>query len=124
MTKDELIIVDMYADISLLNMIRKIKCSVILITRNSDRLNNEEILKYNNQYHNLIVIRDNSFHDRYFIIDRKMIYHNGASINAAGEKTFCITRLEDSIVINNLIKNIDDIIMINNEKKDANKKVT
>ena len=61
--KDEIIIVDSYADKYLLDLIRNIKVNVILITKNSDRLSDIEINKYNKQYNNLKVIRDNSFHD-------------------------------------------------------------
>ena len=34
----------------------------------------------NKEYHNLKVIRNNSFHDRYFVIDKKEIYESGTSI--------------------------------------------
>ena len=44
------------------------------------------------------VIYDNTFHDRYFIIDRNIIYHSGTSINYIGSKTFSINILEDKIV--------------------------
>jgi len=103
---DEIIIIDSYADITFLDLIRNIKCNIILITKNSNRLSDIEIDKYNDQYHNLKAIRDNSFHDRYFILDRKTIYHSGTSINNAGSKTFSINKLEDNFVIENLIKNI------------------
>ena len=38
------------------------------------------------------VIRDNSFHDRYFIVDRSRIYLIGASLNLAGTKSFMIIK--------------------------------
>ena len=98
--ESEIIIIDSYADIILLN----------LITKNSDRLNELEIDKYNSQYHNLKVFRDNSFHDRYFIIDKKDIYHSGTSINNAGNKTFSINKLEDDLIKSTLIENILKII--------------
>ena len=94
----ELIIVDSYADITLLDIIKKIKCNVILITKDNNRLSNTDIEKYNKQYHNLTIIRNNDFHDRYFIIDNKKIYQSGTSINNAGNKTFSINLLEDKFV--------------------------
>ena len=106
----EIIVIDSYADINFLDLIRNIDCNIILITKNSGRLSNMEIDKYNMQYHNLKVIRDNSFHDRYFIIDRKIIYHSGTSINNAGSKTFMITKLEDEFVINIILNNVLNII--------------
>ena len=103
---EELIIVDSYADNTLLDIIRKLKCQVILITKNSDRLSNNEIDKYNKQYHNLKVIKNNSFHDRYFIIDKKWIYQSGTSINTAGDKIFSINKISDDGIKNILLEYI------------------
>jgi len=107
---DEVIVVDSYADITFLDLIRNINCNIILITKNSDRLSDMEIDKYNKQYNNLKVIRDNSFHDRYFILDRKIVYHSGASLNTAGSKTFMVNKLEDEFVIKTIINNVLNII--------------
>ncbi len=107
---NEIIAIDEYADIIFLDLIGNIKCKVILITRDSKRLSDIEINKYNKEYDNLAVIRDNSFHDRYFILDRKEIYLLGASINNIGDKTSMIIKLEDELVIETLLKKIDDII--------------
>ena len=112
--KSELIIIDSYADNTLLDIIRKLKCNIILITKNSNRLNENEIQKYNSQYHNLKVVRDNSFHDRYFVIDNKTIYQSGSSINNAGEKIFSINKLADESVKKLLLQNINEIINKNN----------
>ena len=60
-------------------------------------------MKYNKQYHNLKVIYDNTFHDRYFIIDSSIIYHCGASINRIGYKTFSINLISDKEVCNSLL---------------------
>ena len=106
----EIIIVDSYADVTFLDLIRNIKLNIILITKNSNRLSNMEIEKYNKQYNNLQVIRDNSFHDRYFIIDRKEIYLCGSSINSLGDKTSMIIKLDDEVAKNTLLKNIEEII--------------
>jgi len=107
---DEIIIIDSYADITFLDLIRNINCNITLITKNSNRLSDIEIDKYNSQYNNLKVFRNNSFHDRYFIIDRKIIYHSGTSINNAGDKTFMITKLNDEFIINSILNNVLNII--------------
>ena len=101
----ELIIIDSYVDKSVLDIIRNIKTNVVLITR-SDRLTKLDISKYNKQYNNLKIINTNKFHDRYFIIDKKEIYHSGTSINHAGSKVFSINKLEDEFVINTLIDHV------------------
>jgi len=110
-SKKELIIIDNYADISVLDMISKINKSVTLITKKNSNLKQIDIDKYNQQYNNLTIIYNNTFHDRYIILDNQIIYHMGTSINHAGNKTFSINVLEDEIVINAIIDNIKTIIL-------------
>ena len=110
-TKKELIIIDNYADHTTLDIIKNIKCIVILIVKNNSKLSKLDIDKYNKQYHNLKIIYNDNYHDRYFIIDRNIIYHCGTSINHAGSKTFSINILEDKIVKDNLIDNIKNNIL-------------
>ena len=110
LAKEELIIIDNYADNKVLNMISKLKVNIMLITKDSKRLNELDIEKYNSQYKNLKVIRNNTFHDRYIIIDKKEVYHLGTSINNAGNGIFSINKLEDEFVIKYLINVIGEII--------------
>ena len=65
--------------------------------------------KYNKEYHNLDIKYDNTFHDRYFILDNSIVYHCGASINKIGYKTFSITKIGDKQVIEALITQINKI---------------
>ena len=109
-SKSELIIVDGYADKSLLDIIKELKVKVIIITKKDNLLSKNLIDKYNEQYSNLKVIYDNTFHDRYFIIDRKDIYHCGASINKLGYRTFSINKIEDEIIKETLLNNIKKIV--------------
>ena len=106
----ELIIIDGYADKTTLDIIKNIKCIVILIVKTNSKLSKLDIDKYNNQYHNLKIIYNNNYHDRYFIIDKSIIYHCGTSINYAGSKTFSINILEDEFVRESLINNIIKIL--------------
>jgi len=94
----ELIVIDSYADISLLNIIRNIDCKITLITSNKTKLTNIKIEKFNKQYNKLKVIKNNTFHDRYFILDKKIIYHCGTSLNHIGTKTFSINLLENKMI--------------------------
>ena len=105
-TQRELIIVDNYADITILDMISKINIPVTLITTKNNYLSKIDIEKYKEQYQNLTIIYNNTFHDRYLILDKQTIYHMGASINHAGSKTFSINILEDTIVKEALINKI------------------
>ena len=108
--KKELIIIDNYADKTLLDMIKKIKCKVILIIKENNKISPLDIEKYNTQYHNLIIHHNNTFHDRYFILDKEIVYHCGTSINYAGSRTFSINILEDILIKEALIKNVVNII--------------
>ena len=92
----KLVVIDAYADNTILDIIKRLNIDVIIITKPNNLLTKQDIIKYNKQYHNLKVIYDNTFHDRYFILDDKEIYHCGASINRIGYKTFSITLIDDN----------------------------
>jgi len=109
-SKKELIIIDSYADKNLLDIIKELKVKVIIITKENNKLSKLNIEKYNKQYNNLKVIYDDTFHDRYFILDNKTIYHCGASINGIGKKTFSINKIEDDIIKETLLNSIKNIL--------------
>ena len=105
-----LVLIDAYADNTILDIIKRLKIYVIIITKSNNLLTKQDILKYNKQYKNLEVVYDNTFHDRYFILDEDIVYHCGASINRIGYKTFSITKVNDSDVCKMLINKINKII--------------
>ncbi len=105
----ELIIIDNYSDKTLLDIISKINKKTLLITSKDSYIEEIDINKYNEQYTNLQVIINNTFHDRYFIIDKNIFYHCGSSINKAGTKTFSINKIEDGMVKKLLIDEIKEI---------------
>ena len=104
--KKELIIIDAYADKTILDIIRSVDIKVKLIVSSKSKLSKTDIFKYNKQYNNLEVIYNNNFHDRYFILDNKIVYHCGTSLNYIGKKTFSINKIEDDFVITSLIDKI------------------
>ena len=101
-----LVIIDAYADNTILDIIKRLNINVTIITKPNNLLTSQDIEKYNKQYNNLTVIFDNTFHDRYFILDDEIIYHCGASINRIGYKTFSITLIGDDDVRGTLINKI------------------
>ena len=105
-----LIIIDSYADNTLLDIIKRLNVQVIIITKKDNLLTHQDIIKYNKQYHNLRVIYNNDFHDRYFLIDKKQVYHCGASVNRIGYKTFSITMISDKEVCSLLFDKVNRII--------------
>lgn len=107
--RKNLIIVDSYADKTVLDMISNISVKTILITKKKGTIKKLDIEKYNQQYNNLIIINDDTFHDRYIIIDKKIVYHCGTSLNHAGNKTFSINLLEDTMVIESILGKIIEL---------------
>ena len=108
--KEKLVIIDNYADNTILDMIKKLKVEVILITKPKNLLTEQDIERYNSQYHNLKVYFNDSFHDRYFILDDKETYHCGASINRIGYRTFSMTLISDIEVRNALQNKLNEIV--------------
>ena len=106
----KLIIIDAYADNTILDIIKRLDIEVIIITKKDNLLTKQDIEKYNKQYHNLKVIFNNSFHDRYFLIDNETVYHCGSSINRIGYKTFSINLVSDKEVCEMLIDKVSKII--------------
>jgi len=107
-------IIDLYIDESLFEIL-KIKSgskniSVRVLTKvKNDDFDHEKIL-FSNQYNNISVERKNiiDFHDRFIIIDKKLVYHLGASIKDAGKKAFMISKIEDDEIKNSIIKSFED----------------
>ena len=100
--KKEIIIIDNYADKSILDMITNLNVKVIVITKKFNLLKDIDIKKYNKQYHNLKVIYSDKFHDR------KVLYHLGASYKDLGNKCFAITKIEDKEYLEIILKNIGE----------------
>lgn len=105
--KDSLIIIDSYADKYLLDMISKVDVSVVIVLSTKSRLSELDVNKYGQEYDNLTLIYNDSFHDRFIILDKKEMYHLGTSINNAGTKTFAINKVEDKRWLGLVLKEID-----------------
>ena len=117
--KKEIIIIDNYADKSILDMITNLNVKITIVTKKFNLLKDIDIKKYNRQYHNLKVIYSDKFHDRFTIIDRKNLYHSGASYKDLGNKCFAITKIEDKEYLEIILKNIgeDKCILKHNSSK-------
>ena len=73
--KKEIIIIDNYIGKVLLDDLRNIDKNIVIISSNiNDNLRN----KYLKQYNNVLFINNDSFHDRFIIIDREKVFHCGA----------------------------------------------
>ena len=111
--RKEIIIIDNYADKTILDMITNLNVKVIIITKKFNLLKDIDIKKYNRQYHNLKVIYSDKFHDRFIILDKKVLYHSGASYKDLGNKCFAITKIEDKEYLEIILKNIGEAKSIN-----------
>ena len=101
--KKEIIIIDNYAGKKLFDIIKNINVNVKIYTENIDNISKE---KYEKQYNNLEIINTNIFHDRFIIIDNKVLYHSGASFKDLGKKCFAITKMEDNNILKELLNKI------------------
>ena len=104
---DEIIIIDNYAGLKLLDMIKDVNKKIIIISKNIDNKLKE---KYEEQYHNVAFIYNDTIHDRYIILDRKRLFHSGMSFKDMGKSTFSITEFDNKEEITIFINNLEDKI--------------
>ena len=103
---NEIILIDNYVGKELLDLLKKIDKKIIIVSKNIDKILKK---KYESQYNNIIFINNDSFHDRFIILDRNKMYSCGASFKDLGKKCFAINEFNDK---DYLIK-ILDLININ-----------
>ena len=96
LAEEEIIIIDNYVGKVLLDELRSIDKNIIIISSN---INANLRKKYLKQYNNIKFINNDSYHDRFIIIDRKIVFHCGASFKDLGRKCFGIHEIENSVEI-------------------------
>ena len=106
--KKEIVLIDNYVDINTLNILCKKNngVDIIIATGGKGTLSTKDINKFNAQYPKLSLKFTTDFHDRFLIIDKKEVYHIGASIKDAGKKSFGITKIEDNYLIQSLLNKL------------------
>ena len=109
--KDEVIIIDNYVGKVLLDELRSINKKIIVISSN---MNDNLKQKYLKQYNNITFIDNDSYHDRFIIIDRKIVFHCGASFKDLGKRCFGIHEIENKNEIENLLKDVINNCSIDN----------
>ena len=103
-SNEEIIIIDNYANKELLDILKKINRKIIIVSKNIDET---LIKKYESQYNNVTFIKNDSFHDRFIILDRKRLYSCGSSLKDVGKKCFAINEFEDNFYIKDILKTIN-----------------
>ena len=101
--EEEIIIIDNYIDKQILDIISFLDKEVTIIT---NKYNNIDINKYKEQYNNLNIKISNKFHDRFIIIDKKILYHSGSSFKDLGKKCFSINKIEDKKLLENILEHL------------------
>ena len=94
----EIILIDGYTDTATLDLLSKKKEGVkveIYTTEKHSKLTESEIASFNKEYPTLTVMHTSEFYDRFMILDRKTLFHIGASIKDAGKKAFEISQIDD-----------------------------
>lgn len=104
-----IVVIDPYADAKALDFLssKSDGASLLLAVSTKAKLTQDDVNAFNLQYGGLVVKDDDSFHDRFILIDNRDLYHLGASLNYAGKKTFAITRLNDEQLIAAIINRIN-----------------
>ena len=103
-SNEEIILIDNYAGKELLDILKKIDKRIVIISKNIDEtLKN----KYKKQHTNIKFINNNTFHDRFIIIDRKILYSCGSSFKDLGKKCFAINSFDDQEYLTRLLKIIN-----------------
>ncbi|MBE6155438.1 MAG: ORF6N domain-containing protein [Firmicutes bacterium] len=101
--KEEIIIIDNYAGKELLDILKKINKKIIIISKNIDDVLKK---KYEQQYNNVSFINNSSFHDRFIILDRNILYSCGASFKDLGKKCFAINEFIDKEYLIKILETI------------------
>lgn len=106
----EIVLVDGYVDTGTLNILAKKRpdISATVWTHPKTRLTKRDVETFNAQYPTLEVRHTASFHDRFLILDGAEGYLIGASLKDAGKKSFAITKLEDSSIVESIIAALDE----------------
>ena len=105
--KNEIIIIDNYIDKNILDILSKTNKNVKIYT---NKYNNQDYEKYKMQYSNVELTINNTFHDRFIIIDKKILYHSGASFKDLGKQCFEISKIEDNDILEQLLNKIKESI--------------
>ncbi|MCI6185756.1 MAG: ORF6N domain-containing protein [Spirochaetia bacterium] len=98
--KTEIILIDGYVDLTVLDRLAKKKKNVTveIYTDAKTKLTAQDVQKFNAQYPQLNLNYTSKMHDRFLIIDKKTLYHIGASLKDLGKKCFAFEVLDVSLI--------------------------
>ena len=105
LANSEIVLIDNYIDDTVFTLFSKYtNINFIIYTSTISKQLKLDFEKYSKQYKNISLKTFKSSHDRFLIIDKKEIYHLGASLKDLGKKWFAFSKMS----LNSL--NLDDIL--------------
>ncbi len=105
LANSEIVLIDNYIDETVFTLFSKYSnINFTIYTSTISKQLKLDFEKYSKQYKNISLKTFKSSHDRFLIIDKKDIYHLGASLKDLGKKWFAFSKMS----LNSL--NLDDIL--------------
>jgi len=92
---DEIILIDNYIDETVFTLFSKyLNIKIKIYTHTISKQLKLDFQKYQTQYKNVELFVFKNSHDRFLIIDKKEVYHLGASLKDLAKKWFAFSKLE------------------------------
>ena len=104
-----IILIDNYVDRKTLDLLSRKKAGIPVEIHTSEKnckLTEKEISDFKDQYGPLVIRTTDEFHDRFLILDNRVLYHIGASIKDAGKKAFEISLNEDEGILKGILSRL------------------
>jgi len=98
--KKSIILIDNYIDDTVLTLFTK-RADNVKVTFFTKKISKQlalDLKKYNEQYPKIEIKEFNKAHDRFLIIDKKELYHFGASLKDLGKKWFAFSKMNISFI--------------------------
>ena len=104
--REEIIVIDNYIDKNILDLLvnKNNNVSIIIVSKNKDI--SKDIERFNKQYSKVIYKYLKEDHDRFIIIDKKKLYHIGASLKDLGSKWLAISLIEDNTYLEIILEKL------------------
>ena len=92
---DEIILIDNYIDETVFTLFSKYSnIKIKIYTKIISKQLKLDLQKYKTQYQNIELLEFKNSHDRFLILDKKEIYHIGASLKDLGKKWFAFSKFD------------------------------
>lgn len=97
--KKSIDLIDNFIDERVFTLLNKRKMGIIatIHTKKITEQIKNDLKTYHKQYDPINIIINRSFHDRFLLIDKKNLYHLGASIKDLGHKCFAFSKMNNKV---------------------------